>query len=451
MTVTSRLCERIVQLRCAPLDAMVIDAARTLSLDGLAVGVAGSAEPAISLLVEHHQALGSSLAATVLGRSVRLSTVAASAVNGAAMHVADFEPMWSPANHALSTTLPVALALAEVLDVTGAEVLHALVDGIELQGWLRQASRQWEARALRFHPPGVVGPLGAAVTAAQLLRLNVDQLRDAIGMAASRSGGLMANVGTMTKSTHCGNAAAAGLEAALLAARGFTANPDILDAALGFGEVFSQSFVADDMLGFGPPYRVVDPGFAIKLFPSQYGTHFGITAGLALHRRIGDVGTVRAVRLTVPVMDYVDRPLPATGLAGKFSLQYTAVAALLDGQVGLASFTDDSLRRPEVQRLLAATTVHADPRIPGRFEEMHVVLDVDLDDGSTLRERCDGPAGSWRSPALDSETHLRKVRDCLAVLHDDRREELIEQSTRIDELDDAELRDLIALTATEDR
>ena len=38
--------------------------------------------------------------------------------------------------------------------------------GIEMQGWIRQASRQFEAKDLRFHPPGQVGPMGAAVAAA---------------------------------------------------------------------------------------------------------------------------------------------------------------------------------------------------------------------------------------------------------------------------------------------
>ena len=68
-------------------------------------------------------------------------------------------------------------------------------------------------------PPGVVGPIGAAVAASHLLGLDAAHIAHAIGIASSRCGGLFANVGTMTKSTHCGYAAALGLEAALLAER----------------------------------------------------------------------------------------------------------------------------------------------------------------------------------------------------------------------------------------
>ena len=47
-----------------------------------------------------------------------------------------------------------------------------------------------------------------------------------------------------------------------------------------------------------------------------------------------------------------DRPFPRTGLDGKFSLQFTAAAALLDGHVGLSSFTDERLARADMQAKL---------------------------------------------------------------------------------------------------
>jgi aconitate decarboxylase len=449
VTVTAELCERIVGTPASALGPAATEAARRLVLDGLAVGVAGSGEPAVALLVDHHRAQEGAARATVLGRGCRLGTVAAAEVNGAAMHVLDFEPMWSPANHALSTTLPVVLALGETIDAPGRELVAAMVKGIELQGWIRQASRQWEAGELRFHPPGVAGPLGAAVAAGHLLALDPGGLRHALGIAASRSGGLMANVGTMTKSRHCGAAAAAGLEAAMLAARGFTADPDIFDAAGGLPDAFFPGFVGRDLLGFGPPFRVVEPGYALKLFPCQFGTHFGITAALAAHRRIGDPGLVRAVRLTAPVMAYVDRPRPATGLAGKFSLQYTVAVALLDGTVGLGSFTDERLARPDLQRLLAATELIMSPDIPARFEAMHVVLEVDLHDGRTITQRCDGPHGVWGSPPVSDAEHRAKLVDCLErVLPAVDTERVIELAGRIDTLENDQVRELIGLVGT---
>ena len=449
-TITEQLCARIVSTGWADLTPEALAAARRLVLDGLAVAIAGTREHAIRLLIDHHLEQGGSTDATVLGDGARVGTVAAAVVNGAAMHVLDFEPMWSPANHALSTTLPAVLALAERRDVSGRELVTALVKGIEMQGWIRHASRQWEAGELIFPPPGVVGPLGAAVAAGHLLGLDAGQTANALGIAASRSGGLMANVGTMTKSLHCGQAAGAGLEAALLAKRDFTANPDIFGAPRGLAEAFSPDFVDADLLGFGPPFRVVEPGFAIKLFPCQYGTHFGITAGLSVRAEIADPAAIVAVRLTAPVMAYVDRPRPATGLDGKFSLQYTLAAALLDARVDLATFTDARLARADMQRMLRLVELTMSNSIVGSFEEMHVTVEVDLADGTMLHRRCDGPIGMWGAEPITEAAHAAKVADCVGgVLDAVSTAVLVDAVSGLDDLTNAEVRQLIAATVPE--
>jgi aconitate decarboxylase len=448
MAVTSQLCDRIAATSYENLGVAAIEAARRLVLDGIAVAVAGTEEEAIQILAAHHKEQGGAAQATAIGNGFRLNAVSAAALNGAAMHVLDFEPMWSPANHALSTTLAGVLALAEAREANGREVLTALVKGLEMQGWIRQASGQFEARTLRFHPPGATGPLGAAVAAGHVLKLNPDRLAHAIGIAASRAGGLMANAGTMTKSTHCGHAAALGLEAALLAARGFTANVAVFEAAQGYAPtLYDDGFNAGEMLGFGrAPFRVVEPGYAIKMFPSQFGTHFGITAALELHRQIPDPSAIRRVLLTAPVMAYVNRPLPKTGLEGKFSLQYTAASALLDGKVGIRTFTDARLASADMQDLLMKFELRLDPEIPGRFEDMHVLLRVELDGGGVLGTRCDGPRGKWGTPPISEAEHLVKVRDCLATrLEPAAVEAVIGLARQIDSLDAAGVRQLMQL------
>ena len=446
--VTARLCEQIAGTKYETFGAPAIEAARRLVLDGIAIAIAGTEEEAIRILASHHREQGGAVQATAIGNGFRLNTVSAAALNGAAMHVLDFEPMWSPANHALSTTLAGVLALAEAREATGREVLTALVKGVEMQGWIRQASRQFEPLTTRFHPPGAVGPLGAAVAAAHILRLDPGQFANAIGIAASRAGSLLANAGTMTKSTHCGHAAALGLESALLAWRGFTANVAVFEAAQGYVPAFyDDRFVLDEMLGFGrAPLRIVDPGYAIKMFPSQFGTHFGITAALELHPKIPDVSAICRVVLTAPVMTYVNRPRPKTGLEGKFSLQYTAASALLDGNVGIRTFTDAQLARPDLQDLLGKFDLVLDPAIPGRFEEMHVLLRVELDDGHVLETRCDGPRGKWGTPPISEREHLVKIRDCLATrLRPPVAERVIELAMQIDDLDAAGVRQMMHL------
>src|SRR6185295_4826821 len=133
---------------------------------------------------------------------------------------------------------------------------------------------------------------------ATMLGLDVRGMQHALGIAASRAGALLANVGSMTKCTHCGNAAASGLEAALLAQRGFTANPDVLEAHKGvIATFYADRFDEARLLAYGKPWRVVDPGLAIKLFPSQFATHYAINAGLDIHAQAGAAARIRHARI----------------------------------------------------------------------------------------------------------------------------------------------------------
>jgi len=451
MGLTGALCARIASTGPADLGDAARQRACQLVLDGIAAAFAGTREEeAPALLAAHWREQGGAPEASVIGFGFRTTPYAAAYVNGAAMHVLDYEPMWSPANHALSTTLPAVLALAEARGIGGAEAAAALIKGTEIQGWIRVASRAFEPKDLKFHPPGVVGAFGAAVAAGHLLGLDADRLAHALGLAGSRTGALLANVGTMTKSTHCGLAGALGLEAALLAARGFTANTGIFEDPRGYAATFGPDrFVLEDLLRFGPPFRAVTPGYAIKMFPSQYGTHFAITAALAARARIDDPGTIEAATITAPVMPYIDRPVPKTGLDGKFSFQYATACALLDGAITIESFSARRRFAADMERLLPRMTLVQSPAIPASFEAMHVKVAVQLAGGGVIEARCDKPRGIFGGPPLSSADHRRKVADCLSRgLADAAIEEIIDLARRFDSLAPQGIRRLMTLVAT---
>ena len=447
MGVTADLCNKIVATTFETLTPEAIVKARRLVLDGLSVAVAGSREDAIGILADHYRSLGGNPDAIVLGLGFRTSPTLAAALNGASMHVLDFEPMWNPANHALSTTLPAILALAGTKQVTGRDIVTALVKGIEMAGWIRAAGRDFSHGGIRFHPPGLVGPMGSSVAAGHILGLTAEQQAYALGLASSRAGALTSNAGTMTKSTHCGQGVMLGLEAAMLAARGFTANAEPFEAPQGYVYAFfNEKFEVTDLLNFGPPFRVVDPGYVIKLFPSQFATQFVITAGLDLHKRIGDPSRIKAVRVKAPKMPYIDRPRPQTGLEGKFSVQYTMSTALVRGMVNIATFTDEAVAKPDIIDMLGKVTVDMVPEIPARFDLMHIEAEAELTDGTIVKTRCDGPRGMWGQPAISDDEHLVKVRDCLSKrLPTDKMERLIALARTVDTLDAGGVTEMLEL------
>ncbi|MEM7254489.1 MAG: MmgE/PrpD family protein [Pseudomonadota bacterium] len=445
MTITQALCDRVVAIKDEQIPAIAFEHANRLVSDGLAVAFAGTRlESGPGILAEHVREMGTAEQAHLIGFPAAVAVSQAAYVNGTSMHVLDFEPMWSPATHALSPTLPVALALGEHLNADGREIAAALIKGIEVQGWLRVASNQFEPRELRFHPPGLVGPLGAAVTAGHLLGLDAASLANALGIAASRCGSLFANVGSMTKSSHCGLAGALGLDAALLSTKGFTGNASIFDDPRGYGFAYSDDFDATVLTNFGPPFRVVDPGYAIKLFPSQFGTHFAIAAGLAARQLIDDPTDIKQVVLTTPSMGYVDRPTPLNGLDGKFSWQYTLACALLDNHVGLDTFSDAKRFAPQTQAMLERIAVEVDSAIPGNFEDAYVRLTITRHDGESISVKSDGPPGKWGQPAIDPAIHRDKLVDCLSRgLSPDATDGVLMRTARFSELNADEVGELM--------
>ena len=448
MSVTAELAEKIVATGYDDLPEAAIKAARRLVLDGVAVAAAGTVqEEAPGILAEHVRELGGNPVSSVIGFGFKTSPVNAAYVNGSAMHVLDFEAMWQPANHQVSTSVPAVLALAEARGLPGREALAAMVKGIEMMGWIRAASGQHDIKHVRYHPPGLVGPMGAAVAAGHLLGLDAMQLRNALGTASSRIGSILGNVGTMSKSTNCGLAVAMGLDAALLASRGFTGNTETFDDPRGYvATFFDKGFDTQELLNFGPPFRVADPGYAIKMFPSQFGTHFVITAALELHGKIGDPGMIERVHLKTPMMAYIDRPKPAGGLDGKFSWQYISACALLDGKVVISSFTDERRFSPDMEAMLGKYELEMRDDIPGRFDQMYVEMRVTLDGGETLETRCTGPRGIWGTPPIPEADHLVKVRDCLALRFEaETAERITDLAGRLDELSADEVAGLMDL------
>ena len=236
-----------------------------------------------------------------------------------------------------------------------------------------------------------------------------------MGIAASRTGGLTANTGTMVKSTHPGNAARMGAEAAILAEVGYTSNDSILEAPNGYSEALFQGSLNWEILtrGLGESYRLVDPGFDIKRFPAQVYMQNPIEAVLNL-RQEHDLQAGMVNRLTIQMRGRGHSgPLPISGLDGKFSVEYCCAAALLDGKVSIETFTDQRRFSQDMEETLSK--IHVEP---GEETSGVVTAAAQLHDGSTVSAECRGFRGSTANP-MSREERMDKCWDCvLRVLSD---------------------------------
>ena len=172
------------------------------------------------------------------------------------------------------------------------------------------------------------------------------------------SSGIKANFGTDCKPWHGGHAARCGLEAAQLAAAGFTGNPSVLEHGDGFGSTHGAGMKPDwefTIAGLGAPHEVADPGIGVKRFPACASTHQSLDAVLALAQEHAlDASAVAGVECAVSYMapHQLIYERAETGLQGKFSIPYCVAVALLDRTVGLAQFADERVRRADVQALM---------------------------------------------------------------------------------------------------
>ncbi|MPZ61289.1 MAG: hypothetical protein GEU93_08335 [Propionibacteriales bacterium] len=454
MSVTQRLCQKIDAVSFDSLPATVVDTARGAVMDGVANMLAGSQEPLASTLLSHLSRFPAAPGATVVGHSLRLDPFQAAFANGTFCHSMDFELMWYPPNHPTSPTLAAILALSELREVSGRDAIAALVAGFEIQGQLNQAivdtGVRWPGG---LHPPGLLGPFGAAVASTKLVELSVHQTQNALGIAASRAGGLMANTGTMTKSSHCGHSARVGLESALLAEVGYTASDDIFEATHGFNDVYfgGRLDLEPVVEAFGAPFRMVDPGMSVKKYPAQYPTHWSIDAALRI-RSTGEFDPADIAQVTVEVgadneSARVERP--TTGLAGKFSVSYTVAAALLDGVIDIDTFRDERLHSPDMQRTLEKVVIIKNPAVRAMdFAEAWSRVTVTLTDGSQHTARVDRPLGIWDNP-LPWDLWVEKYQRCATRAVDaDRAKEILARIERLEELSDLG-RELTPLLSTQ--
>jgi 2-methylcitrate dehydratase PrpD len=305
---------------------------------------------------------------------------------GTAGHVLDYDDTLSDGViHVSATCAPAALAVAAHLDRSAGEALRAYAEGYEVTAAVAAAShpalydRGW-------HPTAVCGPLGAAVAAAWLLELADDERENAIALALLRTGGTRGAFGSDGKAIQVGLAAAAGVQASLMARAGARVDPRALRGSLGFTGVLGASWAEPG------ESRAIEHNW-IKLHPSCLGTHSPIEAAARASQAGFELGDERVEVAVHPVarqaahLDLVD-----DGLAAKFSIPYCVAHTFMYGPPRIRDFVAVD---PEVRSRSALVTVREDASLA----EFAAVLAA----GGRELARIPGPRGAPDHPATPEE------------------------------------------------
>lgn len=413
--ISEVLAEFVVQTGYNDLPGDCLIRAKHCFLDFIGVALQGSLHSLPSRLAHEYAATYyPEQQASVIGFGRKTSMPIAAFINSAMGHMLDFDDIKARIGHPSVTVIPALLAAGEFLGAGGMELLTAFILGVEVScriaDWLEP-----EISLHGWHPTCIPGVLGVVTAVGKLLNLDERQFLNAFGMASGFASGLRRNFGSMTKPLQVGKTAESGVNAALFARMGITANRSIFSGENGFATVYSGGAASADFPDrLGKPFEVMDIGF--KLYPCCASAHTAIDGAIAL-RNAESVSVDRIQNINVGTVPINIKNLiyssPSTPSEAKFSMQFCLAVALLEGRVLEEHFSLEWINDPRVQRLMKNINTHHHPDLEqvGFRGTENSIIEIENQDGSTLRKRVDIPKGHPRNPLSEDEL-VGKYRTC---------------------------------------
>jgi 2-methylcitrate dehydratase PrpD len=310
--------------------------------------------------------------------------------------------------HPSAPLVAALLAAGEAGDASGSAIADAYVIGFEIEARLGRAMNPRHYQR-GWHCTSTLGTIGSAAAVSRVLQLDVAAAAHAIAIAASEASGLKENFGTMVKPLHAGLAARDAVIAATLARHGMVASSRALDGPQGYLRAMDseRNDLDSETADLGTRWEILDTGITVKLYPSCAATHPPLDALLALRRTHGfTADTVDHVEIDIdaitPTVLIYDRP--ASGLEAKFSMPYCGAAAVVDGRVGIDSFTAQRIADSRIASLMPRITMTVGRDLGvDRPALTQARVRVFLRDGAVLTASADGARGYPENPASDAE------------------------------------------------
>src|SRR6266567_4123513 len=411
----------VVSTRYEDIPADVIELGKKSILDGLGLALAGSRAQTGTMCRQYLEDLSiCGGKAIVVGSALRTSPRFAAFVNGVSIHADDFDDTQLSAAkdrvygllvHPTVPVLPAVLAISERRKISGEELMLSYHVGVEVECKIAEAisPRHYQDG---FHSTGTCGALGSAAACAKLLRFDQSKTLNAFGLAASQSGGLRENFGTMTKPFQAGHAAESGVVSVDLVALGWTAAEQILEEDRGFFHAFGGSYDPSAIMDrLGKPWTFVSPGISLKPYPSGSLTHPAMTELMRLIEanniqadQVEKVDCGANHNMTTTLLHHQ----PKTGLEAKFSMEFCLAILLLRGKASLGEFTDQIVQSAEVHDMIRRVHFYVDEEAEKEgYDKMTSLLKVHLKDGRVIIGRADFGKGSPADPMTFREAAVK--------------------------------------------
>jgi len=403
MTVAQSLAQHAVELRQMVPPAATDDAI----VDWFGVAVGGSSTVGPRAIAAGMSPLSGS--SRVVGTHERAAPSVAALINGTAAHALELDDIYAPGLfHPGAPIIAAALAVADQHASSMSDFRTAVMIGYEVG--CRVARDLGPAHYAHWHTTGTAGSVGAAAAAATLLGMAPDQLSHALSLAATMSAGLQQTFRSdaMGKPLHSGNAAQAGVIAALAAAGGVTGAPDVFEGEAGLAAATgARTSWSHSTAPLDAPLAIQQ--VTVKPFPCCGHAFAPIEAALRL-RAAGveavDVQSIE-VRTYATAITVAGIRSPTTPLERRFSIPFVVARALAEGRITDNSF-DASTEAVDGLMPRVAMTVddHFDEQFPERRgARLMVTLSSGKGCEATVPDRPGSPENPLGPVGIDAKFH----------------------------------------------
>lgn len=382
---------------------------------------------------------------SLIGGGRALPAVAA-CLNATAAHALDYDDNFRPAiSHPSAVLVPALLAVAQMQNATGRQLVDAYLIGLEAQALVGEGVNP-NHYTLGWHATSTVGVIGSACGVAWLMGLEERGIARAMSLATSMAAGPKGQFGTLAKPLHAGLAARNAVEAAQLAATKMSGRLDILECSQGFMELYGGAQAP----GWGAlregrrlpnnPHSIESEGVLPKRHPCCGSTHQVVDAVLALKSQYGFTAQeVVAVETRVGIANArnLAYPEPRDEMQARFSMPYCVALALVQERLSLADFTPEAILRAELRALMPLVSMQhysAEQEAESPTRLPHWVA-IRLRDGRLLEAERHNARGSIDDP-FDDGDRWAKFSDCCLELPPSRRDELYRNLSRLDAMSD---------------
>jgi 2-methylcitrate dehydratase PrpD len=419
MTTYSRaLAEWALGLGRDDLPSDIVETVRLRLLDTIGIMLAATASPIGRAARAGALAMGTGTSSRIVGYGDRCSAMIASLAGGTLAHAMDFDDTHDPSLvHTSASVVPAALAVGEMVEGSGTELLLAVAAGNEINCRLGSvAPMAFHKRGL--HPTGLLTGFGAATVAGRMMRLDAPKLQAAMGIHGSQAAGLLESFsdGTWVKTLHPGWAAFGGIAAVHLATHGFTGPAAVLEGRRGLfaalaGELDGGIHYDRLTSELGREWELRRS--SVKPYPCAQVIQPFVDLALAAHRqgvRSDDIGAITAP-IAEQYLGVVAEPRaaklrPQTPTHARVSLPYCIAAAIHLGHCNPAAFADDVISDATILNLAERVVCPCDPS-PVARGQLRASLVIETRDNRKLESVQDHHRGSPENPIARAEVEAK--------------------------------------------